>query len=74
MMNIGIVASIVSWHCHNVCTIHDKTLKLLQFSLTWDPIHPGIQKDSSIGAGGNGVMANTKFLQSESYVKMPVST
>ena len=72
MTNIGIVASIVSWHCHNV--IHDKTLKLLQFSLTWHPIHPGIQKDPYIGAGGNGVIANTKFLQSESYVKMPVST
>ena len=49
MTNIGIVASIISWHCHNVCTMHEKDTKLTKFSLKCHPIHPGIHKDPSIG-------------------------
>ena len=49
MTNIGTVASIITWHCHNDCTIHDKGKKLLLFSLKCHPFHPGIHKDPSIG-------------------------
>ena len=50
MTNIGTVASIITWHCHNVCTIHDKDTKLTSvFLKKCNPIHPGIHKDSSIG-------------------------
>ena len=49
MTNIGIVASIISWHNHNVYTIHDKHTKLTSVFLC-HPIHPGIHKDPSIGA------------------------
>ena len=49
MTNIGTVASIITWHCHNVC-VHDKDTNLLHFSLKCHLIHPGIHKDPSIGA------------------------
>ena len=49
MTNIGTVASILTWHCHNVCTIHDKDTKLTSVFLKCHPIHPGVHKDPSIG-------------------------
>ena len=56
MTNIGIVASIISWHCHNVCTIHDKHTKLMvdfkfdaiQLSLHKEPPEVGLVKKLTV--------------------------
>ena len=37
MTNIGIVASIITWNCHNVCTVHDKYTKLTSVFLKMSP-------------------------------------
>ena len=50
MTNIGIVASIIFWHCQNVCTIRDKHTKFTSgFLLKYHLIHHEIHKDPSIG-------------------------
>ena len=50
MTNIGTVASIITWHCHNICTIHDKDTKLTSVFLKMSPVHHGIYKHPYIGA------------------------
>ena len=35
--SIGTVTSIITWHCHNVCTIHDKDTKLTSVFLKMSP-------------------------------------
>ena len=48
---MGTVASIIMWHCHNVCTIHDKDTKLTSVFLKMSPNHS--HKKNSNGCWGS---------------------
>ena len=65
MTNIGTVSSIITWHCHNVCTIHDKDTTLTSSLLK---MSPNSSWDSTKGSRADynilmavGVVANKKL-------------